>query len=389
MKTYGVIMAGGGGTRFWPLSRQETPKQLLNLSGKDIMVNEAIDRLSKTAGKDDIFIVTNETQVKKMLQATKGRVKRNHILSEPSARNTAACVGYAAMEIVKKYGDGIMVITPSDAYIKNEAEFTRILGIAVKAAEEKDALVTVGIKPTFAATGYGYIKYAVGNEQSTADNFENGRSGTSAGTSCRRAFAIPNAEQADAGEILKVLEFKEKPDAETAQKYVSSGEYAWNSGMFIWKASTILKNFERFLPEIYGDLQKIGAAMGTDEEFNVIADVYPKIQSISIDYGIMEKSPDVYVVPGEFGWNDVGSFDMLGVLHEPDANGNVAIGDQISIGTKNCITYSSGRLVATIGLENVVVIETPDAVLVCDKSKVQDVKKVVEQLKKDRRVELL
>ncbi len=358
MKTYGVIMAGGGGTRFWPLSRQETPKQLLNLSGKDIMVNEAIDRLSKTADKNDIFIVTNETQVKKMLQATKGRVKRNHILSEPSARNTAACVGYAAMEIVKKYGDGIMVITPSDAYIKNEAEFTRILEIAVKAAEEKDALVTVGIKPTFAATGYGYIKFE-------------------------------KPENSGKNEVLKVLEFKEKPDSETAQKYVSSGEYAWNSGMFIWKASTILKNFERFLPEIYGDLQKIGAAMGTDEEFNVIADIYPKIQSISIDYGIMEKSPDVCVVPGEFGWNDVGSFDMLGVLHEPDKNGNVAIGDQISIGTKNCITYSSGRLVATIGLENVVVIETPDAVLVCDKSKVQDVKKVVEQLKKDRRVELL
>ena len=383
MKTYGVIMAGGGGTRFWPLSRQETPKQLLNLSGKDIMVNEAIDRLSKTADKNDIFIVTNETQIKKMLQATKGRIKRNHILSEPSSRNTAACIGYAAMEIVKKYGDGIMVITPSDAYIKDEIEFTRILGIAVKAAEEKDALVTVGIKPTFAATGYGYIKFAVSNEQPAIDNPEEGRSGAS----CRRAFANPNANQA--GEVLKVLEFKEKPDSETAKKYVESGEYAWNSGMFIWKASTILKKFEQFLPQIYTDLQKIGAAMGTDEEFNVIADVYSQIQSISIDYGIMEKSSDVYVVPGEFGWNDVGSFDMLGVLHEPDKNGNISIGDQISIGSKNCITYSSGRLVATLGLENVVVIETPDAVLVCDKSKVQDVKKVVEQLKKERRVELL
>ena len=399
MKTYGVIMAGGGGTRFWPLSRQETPKQLLNLSGKDIMVNEAIDRLSKTADKNDIFIVTNETQIKKMLQATKGRIKRNHILSEPSARNTAACIGYAAMEIVKKYGDGIMVITPSDAYIKDEIEFTRILGIAVKAAEEKDALVTVGIKPTFAATGYGYIKFAVNNEQPANENLEEGRSGTKCRRVLRgsadaplpsatlRATTTPNANQA--GEVLKVLEFKEKPDSETARKYVESGEYAWNSGMFIWKASTILKKFERFLPQIYSDLQKIGAAMGTDEEFNVIADVYPQIQSISIDYGIMEKSSDAYVVPGEFGWNDVGSFDMLGVLHEPDKNGNVSIGDQISIGSKNCITYSSGRLVATLGLENVVVIETPDAVLVCDKSKVQDVKKIVEQLKKERRVELL
>lgn len=354
MKIYGVIMAGGGGTRFWPLSRQTTPKQLLNLSGKDLMVNEAIDRLSKTASKDDIFIVTNKTQVAKMLEATNGRIQKNHILSEPSARNTSACIGYAAMEIVKKYGDGIMVITPSDAYIKNEAEFTRILGIAVKAAEEKDALVTVGITPTFAATGYGYIKF-----QKSGEN------------------------------VLKVLEFKEKPDEATAKKYVESGEYAWNSGMFIWKASTILKKFEKYLPEIYEDLQKIGDAMNTADELKVIEEIYPKINSISVDYGIMEKADDVFVVPGEFGWNDVGSFDMLGVLHEGDEKGNIKIGDQINIDSKNCITYSSGRLVATIGLENVVVIETGDAVLVCDKNKVQDVKKVVEQLKKDGRNELL
>ncbi len=354
MKTYGVIMAGGGGTRFWPLSRQATPKQLLNLSGKDLMVNEAIDRLSKTADKNDIFIVTNKTQVAKMLEATNGRIQKNHILSEPSARNTAACIGYAAIEIIKKYGDGIMVITPSDAYIKNESEFTRILGIAVKAAEEKDALVTVGITPTFAATGYGYIKF-----QKTGEN------------------------------VLKVLEFKEKPDETTAKKYVDSGEYAWNSGMFIWKASTILKNFERFLPDIYADLQKIGDAMNTADELKVIDEVYPKITSISIDYGIMEKADNVYVVPGEFGWNDVGSFDMLGVLHDADENGNIKIGDQINVDTKNCITYSSGRLVATIGLENVVVIETGDAILVCDKNKVQDVKKVVEQLKAAGRTELL
>ena len=354
MKTYGVIMAGGGGTRFWPLSRQATPKQLLNLSGKDLMVNEAIDRLSKTADKNDIFIVTNKTQVAKMLEATNGRIQKNHILSEPSARNTAACIGYAALEIIKKYGDGIMVITPSDAYIKNESEFTRILGIAVKTAEEKDALVTVGITPTFAATGYGYIKF-----QKTGES------------------------------VLKVLEFKEKPDEATAKKYVESGEYAWNSGMFIWKASTILKNFERFLPDIYADLQKIGDAMNTADELKVIDEVYPKITSISIDYGIMEKADNVYVVPGEFGWNDVGSFDMLGVLHDADENGNIKIGDQINVDTKNCITYSSGRLVATIGLENVVVIETGDAILVCDKNKVQDVKKVVEQLKAAGRTELL
>ena len=247
-----------------------------------------------------------------------------------------------------------MVITPSDAYIKDEEEFTRVLALAVKAAQEKDALVTVGIKPTFASTGYGYIKF-----------------------------------QNEDNPVLKVLEFKEKPDQATAQKYLESGEYAWNSGMFIWKASTILKHFEKLLPGIYSDLCKIGQAMKSDDEYNVIDKIYPKIESISVDYGIMEKASDVYVVPGEFGWNDVGSFDMMGVLHESDKNGNICIGDQINIDTKNCISYSSGRLVATIGLENIVVVETEDALLVCDKSRVQDVKKVVEQLKKDRRIELL
>lgn len=354
MKTFGVIMAGGGGTRFWPLSRQSTPKQLLNLSGKDVMVNEAVRRLSNTASQNDIFIVTNESQVAQMLEATNGAIRRDHILSEPSARNTAACIGYAAMEILKKYGDGIMVITPSDAYIQDENEFTRFLGIAVQTAEEKNALVTVGITPTFAATGYGYIKF----------------------------------KKSD-GAAFKVLEFKEKPNEQTARSYIESGEYVWNSGMFIWKASVILEHFRQLLPEIYADLQTIGEAMGTDSEYKVLDDIYPNIKSISIDYGIMEKADDVYVVPADFGWNDVGSFDMLGVLHEADKDGNIFVGDHIHIGTKNCISYSSGRLIATIGLENIVVIETKDAVLVCNKSNVQDVKKVVEQLKKDRRTELL
>ena len=158
-KTYGVIMAGGGGTRFWPLSRQKKPKQLLNLSGKDLMVNETIDRLAYTIPTKDIFIVTNQSQAEVMVEAVNGRVAKDHVLSEPSARNTAACIGYAAVEIIKKYGDGIMVITPSDAYIRDTKEFSRIIEEAVGVAEKTKKLVTIGITPTFAATGYGYIKY--------------------------------------------------------------------------------------------------------------------------------------------------------------------------------------------------------------------------------------
>jgi len=357
MKKYGVIMAGGGGTRFWPLSRQKTPKQLLNLTGKEKMVNEAIDRLSYTADKKDIFIVTNVTQVAPMLEATTGRIQPDHILPEPSARNTAACVGYAAMEILKKYGDGVMVITPSDAYIKDTPAFTRVLADAVKAAEEQDKLVTVGITPTFPATGYGYIRF--GDSENAA---------------------------------MPVLEFKEKPDEKTAEAYLATGQYAWNSGMFIWKASTILEKFKALIPDIYADLEKIGNAMGTAQEKTVIEEVYPNIRKISVDYAIMEPSAaagDVLVVAGEFGWNDVGSWDMMGVLHEADAQGNIGLGDTLAIDTTGTVLYSSGKLVAAVGVQDLVIVETKDAIMVCHKDKAQEVKEIVDALKEAGRTELL
>lgn len=347
MNTYGVIMAGGGGTRFWPLSRQEEPKQLLNLSGKELMINETINRIATVTKRDNIFIVTNETQVPKMLEATNGRIDNTHIISEPCARNTAACIGFSAFEIIKKYGDGIMCIFPSDHYIKNQSEFTRILKEAIYVAETKDKLITLGITPTYPSTGYGYIKF----------------------------------DKLDNNLAKQVIEFKEKPNEHLATEYVNSGEYAWNSGMFIWKASTILEKFKEFLPDVYACLEKIANAMNTPEEKQVIEEVYPTIPSISIDYGIMEKCKDVLVISADFGWNDVGSWDNLGVLYEADENGNVITGKQINIDTKNCISYSKKRLITTIGVENLIIVETDDAVLVCDKTRAQDVKIIVEQLK--------
>lgn len=353
MKTYGIIMAGGGGTRFWPLSRQEEPKQLLNLSGKDLMINETIDRICTVVESKDIFIVTNQAQAPKMKTATAGRIGEDHILSEPSARNTAACIGYAAFEIIKKYGDGIMCIFPSDHFIKNQEEFTRVLQEAVLTAQTEDVLVTLGITPTFASTGYGYIKF----------------------------------DKSAEGAAKPVAEFKEKPDSETAKRYVESGEYAWNSGMFIWRASTILKHFQQLLPEVYVCLEKIAGAMNTPDEKHVIGQVYPTIPSISIDYGIMEKSRDVKVISAEFGWNDVGSWDNLGVLYDADENGNVIVGNQLNIATKNCISYAKKRLIATVGVENLIIVETDDAVLVCDKERAQDVKLIVDALKQEEKTE--
>jgi mannose-1-phosphate guanylyltransferase len=354
MDIFGVIMAGGGGTRFWPLSRKQTPKQLLNLSGKDVMVNETIDRLSQVAKNENIYIVTNSTQVDKMKNVTNGRVLSDNILSEPAARNTAACIGYAAIKIVKKYGDGIMVITPSDAYIKNNKEYANVLSKAISRAQTTDDLVTVGITPTFPATGYGYIRF-----------------------------------EKNENVAKKVIQFVEKPDQATAEGYLKTGEYVWNSGMFIWKASVILDKFKQLLPDIYDDLCKIEFAIDTNKENEVLNEVYPKIRSISIDYGIMEKSTNISVVPGDFGWNDVGSWDMMGVLHDADKDGNITVGDTINIQTTNSIVYSSGKLVATVGVDNLVVVETPDAILVCPKDKAQDVKKIVEKLKEQGRGELL
>ena len=353
MKKYGVIMAGGGGTRFWPLSRKERPKQLLNLSGQDIMVNETIDRITDAVGKGNVFIVTNVTQAALMEKETEGRMSKDHILAEPAARNTAACIGYAAMEIVKKYEDGIMCILPSDHFIKNTQEYTNVINAAMEAAEETDMLVTIGIKPDYPATGYGYIK---AEEGTRTDIGSTGKS------------------------YQKVAEFVEKPDEETAKEYLANGNYAWNSGMFIWKASTILKKISELLPDVYECLVQIGDAMGTPQEAEVINKVYPVIPKISIDYGIMERSRDVLVLEGDFGWNDIGSLDMLSIMKPEDENGNVLYGEQINLDTKNCILYGKDKLIATIGVEDLIVIQEKDAILICHKNKAQDVKKVVETL---------
>ena len=354
MKTYGVIMAGGGGTRFWPLSRKAKPKQFLNLSGKDTMVMDTANRLASFMSPEDIFIVTGKDFVDSTAEGTGTLLRADHILGEPAARNTAACIGYAAMEIVKKYEDGVMCIVPSDHFIKDEAEYKKVMEYAISIAEQRDALVTIGIKPTFPSTGYGYIRY----EKSTEADAEYLK---------------------DTRVSYDVLEFVEKPDLDRAKEYVDSGQFAWNSGMFVWKASLILQYFEKLLPDIYECLTTIGEAMGTEREAEVIEEIYPVIPKISIDYGIMERAKGVLMVEGDFGWNDVGSFDALQEIYQSDENGNVCIGNTCALETKGCILYNDGKkLIATLGVENVIVAQTEDIVLICDKTRAQEVKKFPE-----------
>ncbi len=357
---YGVIMAGGGGTRFWPLSRANTPKQFLNITGEDTMINDTIKRIKSIVPTDKIIIVTNKIQKKMLSKVIQEDIPEANVLTEPVGRNTAACIGYAAMVIKKRCGDAVMGVFPSDHYIKDADEFQRVLSAAYSIAENTEKLVTIGINPTFPSTGYGYIKYD-------------------------RERSIP----AESKIAYEVVDFVEKPNLARAKEYLKNGNYLWNSGMFAWKASVILENFERFLPKLYRGLLELEQFIDTPKEKTVVEEVYPALQSISIDYGIMERSDEVVVIPGDFGWNDVGSWDSLGEVFPLDENGNITRGDFIAIDTRNSIIYSNSRLVAAVGLENMIVVETNDALLVCPKEKAQDVKKVVEQLKEMGRNELL
>lgn len=353
MKVYNVIMAGGGGTRFWPLSRQEVPKQLINLSGEDALINETINRIDSLASKEDLFIVTNEKQVDALKDIVNDKCNFENILPEPSARNTAAAIGFAAFNIMKKHGNGVMCVYPADHYIKNEKEFENILKKAIDVAKDNDKLVTIGITPTFPSTGYGYINF--------------------------------DKENCIGNDAYEVIEFVEKPNFEVAKSYVASNKYVWNSGMFVWKVSKILEDFKRYLPKVYDKLEELSNYMGTDEETEAIKRIYPTIPSISIDYGVMERSNDVVVVPGDFGWNDVGSWDSLGAIYPTDSEGNIKRGDIITIDTSNSIIYSDDKLISTVGINDLIVVSTNDAVMVCRKDRAQDVKKIVDQLKeKDR-----
>ena len=343
MNVYGVVMAGGGGTRLWPLSTRKKPKQFLNLSGKETLVNEALDRLAGVAR--ETFIVTNAAQAQEMLSQTAGRVAEDHILREPAARNTAACIGYAAMTILKKYGDGIMCVVPSDPYIRDEEGFRPPLRQAVSAAEETDALVTIGIRPTFPSTGYGYIRNAA----------------------------------VEGKPWHRVEEFVEKPDEETAKRYLAEG-YAWNSGMFIWRASTILSWFKKLLPDIYACLERLAEGFGTEREEEILWEIYPEIPKISVDYGIMERADHVLMIPGDFGWSDVGGWDAFDALKERDENGNIAVGKTLLLDSRGCTAYSVDRLIAAVGVRDLIIVQAGKSVLVCPASEAQRVKEIVETL---------
>ena len=358
MKTTALIMAGGRGERFWPKSRKTTPKQFLSITdpGKT-MIQSTVERIAPIVKAEDLMIATNR-EYKDLVRAQIPEVPEGNILCEPTARNTAPCIGWGAVTARKRYGDALMIVLPSDHLVKQSALFRRALKNALRTAAETDDLVTLGITPVAPDTGYGYIRYDTEQEDGIGNGF-------------------------------RVLSFVEKPDQETARRYLASGDYLWNSGMFIWKASAILKKIQELLPELYGQLKAIEDAIGTERETETVNEVFREIKPISIDYGIMEKAENVCVLPSSFGWDDVGSWLAVGRFNPGDDRNNVIRGDAVTVDSTRCIVQGGEKLIALVGMEDTIVVDTKDALLVCAKDSAGDIRKVLEELRKTNRTELL
>lgn len=348
MKKTALIMAGGRGERFWPKSRMNLPKQFLSLTGDGkTMIQLTVERIAPLVDIQDVYIATNESYRHLVLEQLPDLPEEN-ILCEPVGRNTAPCIGLGAAHISKKYGDALMMVLPSDHLIKYEPIFRQTLQDACRVAEQGENLVTLGITPDEPETGYGYIKF---NPNVTLE----------------RAYAVER--------------FVEKPNLEKAKEYLASQEYLWNSGMFIWKVSTILNNIKAYLPEMYEGLETIKAAIGTEAQESVLKATFPGLQSVSVDYGIMEKAQNIYTLAGTFGWDDVGSWLAVGRIQKTNEFGNVVSGSVVSVNTRNCIIQGGSKLIATVGLSDIVVVDTEDALLVCNKENAGEIKKVLESLK--------
>jgi len=343
---YAVIMAGGSGTRFWPLSRESMPKQMLRIGGEETLIEQTIGRVTPLIPSDRIFIVTNKRHAEQIQFQVPGIGKGNFII-EPEAKNTAAAIGLAAVIIHRKDPEATMCVLAADHLIKERDRFLETLKDAFRAAED-GYLITIGIKPTRPETGYGYIE--VGN--------------------------------AVAHGVFSAKGFVEKPDFDKAQRYIKDGRYYWNSGIFVWKARVIMDEIRRYMPSLFEGLEEIESALGKGDEEMVMGKIFSRLEPLSIDYGVMEKSDRVAVIPADIGWSDVGSWAALDEISIKDVHGNVITGNVVDVDSRDSILYASDRLVATLGLQDMIVVDTEDATLVCRKDRAQDVKKIVAELKR-------
>jgi len=347
MNIYAVIMAGGVGSRFWPRSKEKTPKQLLKIIGEQTMIQETVARLNGIVKNENIYIITNKIQMAGVLTQLP-KLPIQNIIEEPFGRNTAACIGLASVLIRKRDPDAVTIILPADHIIQGAEEFQKTLLQAVKFAEESDSIVTIGIPPSKPETGYGYIQI---DENEVSDK------------------------------IYKVLTFAEKPNYATAVRFVESGDFFWNSGMFIQRTDVILDEMKELMPELYEGLMKIKNAIGKDDYTEILKTVYGHLKNISIDYGIMENSQKVHLIKGTFMWSDVGSWEAVYEISEKDKDGNIKVGHVYTEMSNNSYVYSPNKFAAIIGVDNLIVINDGDALLICRRDKSQDVKKIVDYLR--------
>jgi mannose-1-phosphate guanylyltransferase len=355
---YALIMAGGGGTRLWPLSRSAHPKQMLKLFGERTMFQLSVDRLLPLLPPEHILVVTGADQVKP-LAAQYPELPRANFIVEPLGRGTAPCIGLGAMVLHRRNPDAVMAVVTADHFIGLTDRFRDVLRAAQRVAEE-GYLVTLGIAPRFAATGYGYI---------------------------RRGARLG---QVNEFEYYRVERFAEKPDAPTAEAFVQEGVYAWNSGMFIWRADRIIEEMQRWMPDLSATLTTLAEVWGTPAYAEALARLWPALHKETIDYGIMEKAAQVAMIPVDLEWSDIGAWASVMELHPHDAGGNVLLGDVINIDGANTMVFSQGeRLIVTIGVEDLIVVDTPDTVLIARRDQSERVREAVAQLQAARREERL
>ncbi|MDP2888900.1 MAG: mannose-1-phosphate guanylyltransferase [Bacteroidota bacterium] len=350
-KNYCLIMAGGSGTRFWPRSRVAKPKQYLSLFGDQSLIQESVQRFANFIPEDCIYVVSAKSQ-KEVLESQTTNLPKQNMIYEPVGKNTLPAIGLAALFIAEKDPEGILIVSPSDHLIQNDELFRQTIESAVLIADKKDGIVTIGITPKFPATGYGYVQ--------TAGEIQIGQA--------IKSFAVNK--------------FVEKPNVEVATGYLKDGGFFWNSGIFIFKVSVFLESVQQYAPELYADLIRIREHIGADTYEEAVDRIYNEVKSISIDYGILEKASNVFLVQGDFVWNDLGSWEEVYKYDKKDENQNAQVGEVVFLDSKNSYVYAPNSLVAVVGLDDVIVVQEGDTILVCKRDRAEDIKAVVGEISK-------
>ena len=343
MQTHVVIMAGGIGSRFWPMSTPQYPKQFIDVMGVGkSLIQLTVQRLKEICPMENFWVVTSEKYVD-IVKEQLPQIPAQHILAEPEARNTAPCIAYACWKIRKEFPQANIVVTPSDALVIDTTEYARCIRLALEKTAQSNAIVTLGMRPTRPETGYGYIA-ALG--------------------------------EADEKGICKVEAFKEKPDVETAKRYLAAGNYFWNAGIFVWNVETITNALRRYAPQIAGVMDELEPALFTDREAEELKRLFPTCEKISIDYAVMEKAEDIFVLPAEFGWSDLGSWGSLRTLLPQDEAGNAKVGGRVDMyNCRNCVVHvADERKVVLEGLDGYIVAEKNGQLLICRLSEEQRIK---------------